>query len=150
MPLAIIVIDEGASDEAIEQFKKKLKPSIAEAIRNVCKNETGKLADSISIQEVGQRTIQIVSSVPYADEVESGSRPRTMWNLINRVVPIKLSGTTIFRKVTLKSILEGKWNYPGTPGKFFVEKGANLARKEMEQAISFRIVKPPLTVIDVG
>lgn len=150
MALAIIVIDEDASDEAIAQFKERLKPGISEAIRNVCKSPTGTLAESISIQEVGLRTIRIVSSASYAGEVDSGSRPRTMWNLINRVVPIKLSGTTIFRKVTLKSILEGKWHYPGTPGKAFVEKGAHLARKKMDHPISFRIVKPPLTVIDVG
>jgi hypothetical protein len=150
MSLAIIIIDENASDEAIAQFKERLKPGIADAIRNVCKNPTGNLADSISLHEEGLRTIRIVSSADYADEVESGSRPRTMWNLINRVVPIKLSGTTIFRKVTLKSILEGKWNYPGRPGKEFVEKGANLARKSMDHPISFRIVKPPLSIIDVG
>jgi hypothetical protein len=150
MALAIIVIDEDASDEAIAQFKENLKPGISEAIRNVSKSPTGKLADSISIQEEGLRVIRVVSSAPYADEVDSGSRPRTMWNLINRVVPLKLSGTTIFRKVTLKSILEGKWHYPGTPGKAFVEKGADLARKKMDRPISFRIVKPPLTVIDVG
>ncbi len=150
MSLAIIVIDENASDEAIAQFKERLKPGIGEAIRNVCKSPTGNLADSISIHELGPRTIRIVSSADYADEVESGSRPRTMWNLINRVVPIKLSGTTIFRKVTLKSILEGKWRYPGTPGKAFVEKGANLARKRMDHPIAFRVVKSPLTVIDVG
>jgi hypothetical protein len=150
MPLDILVIDENASVEAIAQFKENLKPALSDAIRNVCKSPTGRLADSLSIHEEGPRTIRIESSVDYADEVDSGSRPRIMWNLINRVVPIKLSGTTIFRKVTLKSILEGKWHYPGTPGKDFVEKGAALARKKMDQPISFRVVKPPLTVIDVG
>jgi len=149
MSLAIIIIDENASKEAIAQFKERIKPGIAEAIRNVCKSPTGNLAESISIHEEGLRTIRIVSSAQYAEEVESGSRPRTMWNLINRVIPIKLSGTTVFRKVTLKSILEGKWSYPGTAGKLFVEKGANLARKRMDQPISFRVVKPPITVIDV-
>lgn len=150
MALAIIVIDENSSEEAIEEFRDKLKVGIAEAIRNVCKSPTGNLSDSISLQYDGLRTIRVVSSASYADEVESGSRPRIMWNLINRVVPIKLSGTTIFRKVTLRSVLEGKWRYPGTPGKAFVEKGAALTRKKMEHPISFRIVKPPLTVVDTG
>jgi len=150
MSLAIIIIDEDASEEAIAQFKERLKPGISDAIRNVCKSPTGNLADSISIQDIGPRTIRVVSSAPYAEEVDKGSRPRIMWNLINRVVPIKLSGTTVFRKVTLKSILEGKWQFPGTPGKAFVEKGAHLARKKMDEPISFRVVKPPLTVIDVG
>lgn len=150
MPLAIIIINESASDEAISQFRERLKPGISEAIRNVCKSPTGRLSDSISIHSEGLRTIRIVSSADYAKDVESGTSPRTMWHLINQVVPIKLSGTTIFRKVTLKSILAGKWHYPGTPGKSFVEKGANLARKSMDHPISFRIVKPPLTVVDIG
>jgi len=144
MSLAIILIDEGTDDEAIAEFVSKLKPGLQEAIRLNAKHSTGALAESLSVDMDMRRVIRIESSKEYAAEVDRGSRSRMMWGLINKVVPLKLpGGTTIFRKVSLTSLIRGKWRYPGTQGLDFVEKGAELARARMSGPIGFRIQRTP-------
>lgn len=147
MTLALIIIDDETTDEAVQEFVDKLKPGLAEAIRMTAKNPHGDLAESLSVHVESRKVIKIETSSKYAEAVDRGTRSRQMWNLINRVVPLKLpGGTTIFRRVSLNSITKGKWRYPGTPGLNFVEKGAQLAKAMTELPINFEIRKPPPVV----
>lgn len=150
MNLGVIVLDESTSEEAVEQFAARLKPSLRQALELVCKETSGKLAQSLDIVPEGPRVLRVVSSLEYGKSVDRGGSPRVMWNLINRVVPLKLNGTTIFRKVTLNSLLRGRWRYPGTAGKGFVEKGAALAKAGMDLPVQFRVVKSAVSVVDIG
>jgi hypothetical protein len=149
--LAYIVMDPDVPSERIEEFVGRLPAAISEAIRLNAKKDSGNLADSIEVNLEGRRVIRISSSLPYAKAVQEGTSPRVMWNLINRVVPLKLpGGLTVFRKVSLKSILSGKWRYPGTAGLQFVEKGAQRAKAAMSGPVGFIIKKTPTMVIDIG
>jgi len=149
MTLAIIVMDDETTDEAMDEFVSKLKPGLSEALRLGTKKGTGSLAEDLAIHVDGRRVIRIESSKKYAEALDRGTRSRQMWSLINKVVPLKLpGGTTIFRRVSLDSIIKGKWRYPGTPALNFVEKGARLAKANTELPVSFEVRKP-ITVVGI-
>jgi len=144
------MLDDEMTDEAVAEFASKLKPGLREALRRSTKTGSGDLADSLSIHVEGRKVIRITSSARYAVALDRGTRSRIMWGLINKVVPLKLSGgTTIFRRVTLSSLIRGKWRYPGTPGLNFVEKGAQLAKAFTDSPVGYRIQKPPSVVATV-
>lgn len=150
MTLAIIILDDETTDEAVAEFATKLKPGIREILRRGTKTSSGDLADSISVHVENRNVIRISSSEDYAVALDRGTRSRIMWSLINKIVPLKLpGGTTIFRRVTLASLIRGKWRYPGTPGLNFIEKGAQLAQANTEGQIGYRIQKPPPVVATV-
>jgi len=68
----------------------------------------------------------VVASVkhPIFPFLEAGTKPRTMKELLGKVVPLKTPHGVVFRKVTEKSLLLGKWKRPGTPARKFLEKAA--------------------------
>ena len=147
MTLALIMLDDDTTDEATAEFADKLKPSLREVLRQGTKSGSGSLADSLSIHVENRKVIRITSSAKYAAALDQGTRSRIMWGLINKIVPLKLSGgTTIFRRVTLSSLIRGKWRYPGTPGLNFVEKGAQLAKARADSPVGYRIQRPPPVV----
>lgn len=147
MSLAIILIDEETTDEAMSAFVNNLKPGLHEALRLNTKRGTGDLAESLAIHVDSRRVIRIESSKKYAAALDRGTRSRQMWYLINKVVPLKLpGGTTIFRRVSLDSIIKGKWRHPGTPGLNFVEKGVRLAKAMTELPVGFQVQKNPQVV----
>lgn len=147
MTLAVILVDEDATDEAVAEFVDKLKPGIREILQHGTKSSSGELADSLAIHVENRRVIRIESSAKHAGSVDRGVMPHAMWYLINKVVPLKLpGGTTVFRRVSLESIIKGKWRHPGTTGLNFVERGAELARARMELPLRFRMQKPPPVV----
>jgi len=132
MSLAYIVFSENYSPEIKAEFAGEVETGIKAFLRQTLKNPTGRLEDSIKAHVYG-KYIVIESDVPYAREVDQGKRSsEPMWSLINRVVPIKLGGgRTIFRRVTLESILKGKWRSKPRPGINFVEGGVAIAKSEM-------------------
>jgi len=132
MPLAIIKFTEEQTPEIKAEFAQEVESGIRAFLRRNLKNPTGRLEDSVRSYVYGKHIV-VDSDVPYAKEVDQGNpRSRVMWNLINRVVPIKLGGgRTIFRRVTLDSILRGKWRQAPRAGLNFVERGVDIARSRM-------------------
>lgn len=66
----------------------------------------------------------VVASVkhPIFPLLEAGTKPRTMKELLGKVVPLKTPQGVIFRKVTEKGLLLGKWRHPGIPARKFLER----------------------------
>lgn len=132
MPLAIITFTEEQSPEIKKEFAQEVETGVRAYLRRNLKNPSGRLEESIRAFVFGKHIV-VDSDVPYAKEVDQGNpRSRVMWNLINRVIPLKLGGgRTIFRRVTLDSILRGKWKQAPRRGLNFVERGVDIARSRM-------------------
>ena len=144
MPLAVIKFSEEQSPDVVQEFAEEVEGGIkAWLAQNT--HGTGKTAKSIRAHVYG-REIIIESDVPWAETLDRGSHEtRVMWDLINRVVPIKLkSGRTIFRKVTLESIRAGKWRQKPREGLDYIRKGIELARSGMSlrAQLDFVVEKP--------
>lgn len=90
------------------------------------KHPTGALTNSIQGRVEGNAVIWW-SDLEYALPQEAGVRPHQMWYLLGKTVPLTIykhgGKITIFRKVTMKSLLAGKWFHPGYPGKNFMKRG---------------------------
>lgn len=129
--LAVIRFSEEQTPDVLEEFADASAAGIRQFL-GMHTRGTGRLAASIRALVYGKHIV-IESDLPYAESVDKGERfSRTMWNLINRVIPIKLqSGKVIFRKVTLESIIRGKWSVRPRPGLDYVKKGVELARSKM-------------------
>ena len=76
------------------------------------------------------KQIVVESGEPHAKALDRGTfGSRQMWSLINKVVPLKLdSGKVIFRKVTLRSVLAGRWRQRPQRGIDFVRGGVEIAK----------------------
>jgi len=141
MPLAIITFTEEQPPEVKEEFAQEVTKGIKGYLHRNLKNPTGRLEQSIHAYVYGKH-IAVDSDVPYAKELDQGRKTsEVMWNLINRVVPIKLDGgRTIFRKVTLNSILRGKWKRSPSPGLNYVERGVEIARSRMSIRAQINVI----------
>lgn len=132
MPLAFITFTEEQTPEVKQEFAQEVQSGIKEFLRRNLKNPTGRLEESVRAYVYGKHIV-IDSDVPYAREVDQGNpHSRVMWNLINRVIPLKLDGgRTIFRRVTLDSILRGKWKTAPRKGINYVDAGVEIAKSRM-------------------
>lgn len=142
--LATIIFTRDHPEEAMEDLANRSREGIQAWIRRHI-GKTGKLENSIKASVYG-RHIVIESDAEYARAVDQGimsSRP--MWHLINRVIPLKLrGGRTILRRVSLESLLNGKWIQKPRPGVDFVRKGLDLAKSMVsfdEDQVDFQVVK---------
>jgi hypothetical protein len=142
--LAVIEFRQTPSDEVVEEFAADVQTGIKNYLRRHTRG-TGKLEESIRARVFGKEII-VESDVPYAGTVDRGSHTsKTMWNLINQVIPLKLKdGRTIFRKVTLESIRRGKWQTKPRQGMDYVGRGVTLAKSSgsVKGLLDLRIVKP--------
>jgi hypothetical protein len=143
--LAVIQFrNRGVTEDVLEEFAEDVQQGIKNYLRRHTRG-TGRLESSIRAYVYG-REIIVESDVPYAKTVDQGTlASKTMWNLINQVIPLKLKdGRTIFRKVTLDSIRRGKWQTKPRPGKEYIERGVELARSSgsVKGLLDLRIVKP--------
>lgn len=121
---------EAQSEDVLDEFSWRIVKGVREYLRRVIKGK-GSLASSIRARVYGKEIV-IESDLPYAKSLDKGSRGRTMWSLINKVIPLKLKdGTVIFRRVTMDSIRRGKWNSAPHQGLNYVERGVDIARSEM-------------------
>jgi hypothetical protein len=138
--LAIIKFSEGQSPDVLEEFSRMAVGGIREYLYKKTRG-TGRLASSIKALVYGKQIV-IQSDVPYAREVDQGfSRSKSMWNLINKVIPLKLrDGTVVFRRVTLESLLRGKWKTRPRPGLEYVERGVELAKSRLSLRAQLTIV----------
>lgn len=127
-PLAIITFSEDPPQEVIERVIAAVEKNVKEAVKTSSQhNSPGGLADSIQVYQ-SLEGIVIDSDKEYARAVNDGYGPHAMYNLIGKVIPIKLtSGITIFRKVTMEAIQRGRWRKPGRAGKDYVRKGVQNA-----------------------
>ena len=127
-PLAIITFSEDPPQEVVERVIAAIEKGVKEQIRRSSRhNSPGGLADSIKVY-MSLEGIIIDSDKEYAKQVDEGHGSHTMMNLIGKVIPIKLtSGITIFRKVTLEAIQNGRWRVPGRAGKDYVRQGVQQA-----------------------
>lgn len=140
MALARITFTEEHTPEVKAEFAREVESGVKEFLRHNLKSPTGRLEESIRAYVYGKHIV-VDSDVPYAKEVDQGRRARVMWSLINHVVPIKLDGgRTIFRKVTLDSILRGKWKQPSLPGIKFVEGGVEIAKSRMSIRAQINVI----------
>jgi hypothetical protein len=128
--LAIVRFTEEQSEDVLDEFSWRVVKGIREYLKRVVKG-TGSLGSSIRARVYGKEIV-IESDRPYAKGLDRGTSGRTMWSLINKVIPLKLKdGTVIFRRVTMESIRRGKWNATPHPGLNYVERGVDVARSEM-------------------
>ncbi|HET6456518.1 MAG TPA: hypothetical protein VFI02_19100 [Armatimonadota bacterium] len=109
----------------LSQIDKRLHPGFVERLRveihaeltrsmqkpGTFKAPSGTLSSSIT-SWVSGRGIVLHSPLDYARFVEEGTRPHR--GKIGQTVKIPGIG---YRKVTWKSMMEGKWQYPGAAGK---------------------------------
>lgn len=138
--LAIIKFTEEQSPGVMEDFSEEVVRGIRDYLYKKTKG-TGRLASSIKAQVYGKQIV-VESDVPYARAADQGFvRSRSMWGLINKVIPLKLrDGTVVFRRVTLESLLRGKWRTRPRPGLEFVERGVELARSRLSLRAQLSIV----------
>jgi hypothetical protein len=132
-------------DEVIDTFLRLLADRgvvhIVQILQSgIFKHPTGSLANSVRGDVDGQAVLWW-SDVSYASAQEYGVRPHQMWHLLNKTVPITIhhhtgSETKIYRRVTLKSLLAGKFYNPGYPGKFFMRRGIQLALNDIPQILN--------------
>jgi len=119
-----------------------VKENVVSSIKQLCysgifKHPTGSMANSIRGYVTGN-SIWIYSDAKYAEAIEEGVRPHTMWYLLNKTVPIRTyffgQEKLIFRKATLKSYMRGGWRHPGTEGKHVFQQGVEdgLAKSDDE------------------
>jgi len=141
MGLAVITFTEEQTPEIKAEFAKEVEIGMKEYLSRNLKHPTGRLEHSLKAYVYGKH-IMIESDAPYAKEVDQGRKTtEVMWNLINRVVPIKLEGgRTIFRRVTLDSILRGKWRKRPRPGINFVDRGIDTARSRMSIRAQINVI----------
>lgn len=126
-PLAIITFSEDPPAEVVERVRKEIEKSVSdEARRSSRHNSPGGLADSMNVFTVGNSII-IDNDKQYAKYVNEGTAGRQLWNLIGKVVPLNIRGTTVFRRVTEKALREGKFRIPAQPAKDFVRLGVQRA-----------------------
>ena len=141
MSLAVITFTEEQSPEVKAEFAKEVETGVKAFLHRNLKNPTGRLEESIKAYVYGKHIV-VDSDVPYAKEIDQGKKTtEVMWNLINRVVPIKLGGgRTIFRRVTLDSILRGKWKQSPRPGLNYVERGVEIAKSRMSVRAQINVI----------
>ena len=108
----------GISDLNNEQISI-IRKEVTQQIKELARSKIGpkeKFSPAINITIAGKElVITFFDNVTYYREV--GTRPRRMWNLMGKIIPIrdKVSGEVIFRKVSPRSLLYG-WRHPGTEG----------------------------------
>jgi len=127
-PLAIITFSEDPPDEVLARVREQIEAGVKEEARIANRhNSPGGLVDSMKVYVVANAII-VDNDKAYAKYVKEGTAGRQLWNLIGKVIPLKLkSGSTIFRRVTEKALREGKWKIPAQPGKDFVRRGVQRA-----------------------
>ncbi len=136
----IRVTDTEVSEEELETFSEEILHGMRGVLSIGTKRATGQLAESLKAHVYGKHII-VESDLAYADAVNKGTHAsRSAWHLINKIVPLKLdSGKIIFRRVTLESILRGKWKRRPKQGMDFVAKGVRVASGSLRTRLNYVI-----------
>ncbi len=153
MPMVLIAPPEKISavaslvmPDAFARWEQALLQALADRgvmrIRQACGGifKKSKKGFESSIRgEVRGRTVVWFSDVPYAEALEKGGKPRSMWSLMGKTVPMALSksvgGVTVFRKVSIKALISGKFHHPGSLGKYVMKRGVEIAMGEIPQLL---------------
>lgn len=127
--LAVIRFMEDLPADEQQDFAEKVEEGIHYYIKAHTKRGSGRLQESIKAHVYGKQIV-VESGEPHAKALDRGTfGSRQIWSLINKVVPLKLdSGKVIFRKVTLRSVLAGRWRQRPQRGIDFVRGGVEIAK----------------------
>ncbi len=106
----------------------------------IFKKSTGQLLMSVSAYMSDDRLIFNSTSRHFGPQ-EYGVKAHTMWYLLGKTIPLRgePGEKPMFRKCTLKSLMNGKWRHPGSPGKFFVHEAIDQAMERLPSIVSERI-----------
>lgn len=127
-----------------ERFLSMLRDAGVREIRGIIvmglfKKQSGRLSQSIKGSVEGNAVIWY-SDAPYARALEKGFKGYTMWNLQDRVIPLvihKYGGQVkIFRRATLKALMQGRFRHPGLIGKEFMRRGIQNAVREVPRLLA--------------
>lgn len=127
-------IEQKVSERFLESLAQAGVTEIKRLMKGgALKNPTGALESSVQ-SKIEEGAVIWFSDKPYSKAIEKGMQPRQMMGLIGKTVPLMIvkSGgqTKVFRKVTLRSILTGKFSHPGFPGKHFFQRGIQIAMSQ--------------------
>lgn len=115
-------------DKLVRSIQRNIRALIAERTKT---DSSGELVNSLSVVDTGS-SILVISDAEYAKAVDSGTKARTPYELIGKVIPIysNVANRIIYRKVTAIDVLRGKWYRRAVPGKNFVRDGVTRALGE--------------------
>jgi hypothetical protein len=122
-------VDPRLHPEFLERLKTEIHADLTRRMKTpgTFKRPTGALADSIQ-SWVSGRGIELYSDLDYAKFIEEGTLPRRpKLTFAGKTVGIPGVGP---RRISWKSLMDGKWFYPGMAGKGLFRTSASevLAR----------------------
>lgn len=131
----------GISDLSIPKALAKWETEVAPAILTEIRRRApvgqdvgaGRLRDSFSVQRLrtgGGITARFVSSVPYADYVEKGTRPHKIEPKHAGALHWEASGESVFARSV---------NHPGTKANPFVERAVKSMEPMMREALRLNV-----------
>ncbi len=116
--LAIVRLNEDIDPPTLREFVAGVEQEVQQTYAEA--GVSPSIVDTLRAYISG-KAIVVEGSHPAAEAIEHGTKPRVMWELLNKVIPIKTeSGVTIFRKASMKSFLRGGWTRSHVPGKHLV------------------------------
>jgi hypothetical protein len=121
LQIILAQVDKRLHSEFLERLRVEMHATLTRRLTNpgTFKNPTGALSSSIE-SYVGGQGIVLSSPHDYAKFVEEGTLPyRPKVGGLRNIPGIGL------RRVTWKSMMKGKWFYPGTAGKGIFRDAVN-------------------------
>lgn len=112
----LLQVDQRLHPEFLERLRVEIHADLTRRMTKpgTFKSSTGTLDRSVT-SYVSGRGIVLYSPLDYARFVEEGTKPRrASVGMVGKTVSIPGVGP---RRITWKSLMEGKWSYPGTAGK---------------------------------
>lgn len=127
--------------EILNEFRNEVLAELRKLdSKTLFKKSSGALLNSIGGFIIEDRIV-FYSTKRYFKAQEDGVKPHTMWYLLGKTIPLRgESGSKpLFRKCTLKSIMNGKWKHPGYEGKHFVANTIELVKERLPAIVSRKI-----------
>ena len=121
---------ESTDDEINKIIDKKIAKIIFEVHAYIVANtpvDTGRLRNSIVIEQDDDGNWFIGTNVPYAEEVEIGQPP-------HKIVPVKAKALRF--KIGNKVIYAKSVQHPGTKGAGMFKRGISFAEKRIKEEFS--------------
>lgn len=117
-----------AGREALALIRKEID-------RSSWKHPPENLKKSFSFK-VGNKTVSLSSTHKAAKFLENGVKRHQM-SPPRRAVPIITDdGRLIFRNMSIRSLADGRWIHPGYHGKHFLRRGADRARRRINEILT--------------
>jgi hypothetical protein len=141
-PEKITAVASLTTPDAFARWEHELLQALADRgvlrIRQACGGvfRTGKKRFEHGIRgEVHGKSVIWFNDHEAAEVIEKGAKAHSMWSLQGKTVPMALSkspgGVTVFRKVSIKALISGKFHHPGSLGKYVMRRGMEMAMAEL-------------------